>query len=56
MTKELYPNGDCSWALDMKGQCNDLDVIQVDFISSPWNAAQRFLGYLCDFGIEDKLE
>lgn len=55
MTKGLYPNGDCSWALDMEGLSDDLAVIHVDFIGSPWNAAQRFFGYLNDFGIAVKL-
>lgn len=55
MTKELYPNGDCSWALDTKGLSDNLAVIHVDFIDSPWNAAQRFWGYLNDFGLTDRL-
>ena len=55
MSKNTHSNGDISWFFDMKGLCSDLPRITVDFIESPWNAAQRIYAYLCDFGLENKL-
>lgn len=55
MSKETLSNGDVSWAFDMSGLCSDLARIKIDFISNPWNAAQRFWGYLCDFNLADRL-
>ena len=55
MRKITHPNCDISWAFDMNGLCSDLPRITVDFIESPWNAAQRIYAYLCDFGLVSKL-
>ena len=55
MSKNTHSNGDISWFFDMDGLCSDLPSITVDFIKSPWNAAQRIHAYLCDFGLENKL-
>ena len=44
MSKETHSNGDVSWAFNMSGLCSDLACIKIDFISNPWNAAQRFWG------------
>ena len=54
MSKESHSNGDVSWAFDMSDLCSDLACIKIDFISNPWNAAQRFWGYLCDFNLTDR--
>ena len=55
MSKETHSNGDFSWAFDVRGLCSDLTFIKIDFINNPWNAAQRFWGYLCDFNLADRL-
>lgn len=39
----------------MDGLCEDLASITIDFISHPWNAAQRFYAYLRDFGLDGRL-
>ena len=54
MSKEIHSNGDVSWAFNMSGLCSDLACIKIDFISNPWNAAQRIWGYLCDFNLTDR--
>jgi hypothetical protein len=54
MSKETHSNGDISWAFDMSSLRSDLACIKIDFISNPWNAAQRFWGYLCDFNLTDR--
>ena len=55
MSKETLSNGDVSWTFDMSGLCSDLACIKIDFINNPWNAAQRFWGYLCDFNLTSRL-
>lgn len=55
MTTGTYPNRDKWWRLDLAGLSQDLASIRIDFIESPWNAAQRFWGYLCDFNISERL-
>ena len=55
MSSGFYYTGDEWWSLDLAGLCDDLACIRVDFIISPWNAAQRFWGYLCDFNLADRL-
>ena len=55
MSKTTHSNGDISWTFDMKGLCTELLCITVDFIESPWNAAQRIHAYLCDFGLLNRL-
>ena len=55
MSSGVYSTGDKWWSLDLSGLSNDLACIRVDFIDSPWNAAQRFWGYLCDFSLTDWL-
>lgn len=55
MNKITHSNGDISWAFDMNGLCSDLTCITVDFIESPWNAAQRIHAYLSDFKLVGKL-
>lgn len=54
MSFGTYPTGDKWWSLDLTGLSKDLVCIRVDFIDSPWNAAQRFWGYLCDFNLTDR--
>ena len=51
MSKETLSNGDISWAFDMSGMCSDLACIKIDYISNPWNAAQRFWDSLYDFNL-----
>ena len=53
MTSGFYSTGDKWWSLDIAGIGNDLAYIRIDYIDSPWNAAQRFWGYLCDFNLTD---
>lgn len=55
MSQNTHSNGDIFWSFNMVGLCSDLTSIEVDFIESPWNAAQRFYAYLCDFGLVNKL-
>lgn len=55
MTKGRHPDGNCFWTFNMNGLCDDLSSIEIDFIAHPWNAAQRFYGYLRDFGLESRL-
>lgn len=55
MSKEIHSNGDVLWSFNMDNLCSDLKSIKVDFISSSWNAAQRFYAYLQDFGLSNRL-
>ena len=54
MSSGVYSTGDKWWSLDLAGLSNDLAYIRIDYIDSPWNAAQRFWGYLCDFNLTDR--
>ena len=54
MSCGTYSTGDRWWCLDLIGLSKDLICIRVDFINNPWNAAQRFWGYLCDFDLSDR--